>query len=74
MGLTDLTLGYDPATVATLSGGQDLFERYGELIGKIPGSEPLKTTAVTGRKLPPACVLSEGGVVSDVLATFVSGL
>ena len=71
MGLTDLTLGYDPATVATLSGGQDLFERYGELIGKIPGSEPLKTTAVTGRKLPPACVLSENDSLAKLLTTFV---
>ena len=71
MGLTDLTLGYDPATVAKFSGGQSLFERYAELVSKVRGSEPLKTAAVTGRKLPPACVLSEGDAVSNLLTTIV---
>ena len=71
MGLTDLTLGYDPATVATLSDGQGVFKQYGELVGKVRGSEPLKTTAIAGRKLPPECLLGEADAVSNALTTFV---
>ena len=71
MGLTDLTLGYDPSSAKATPSAMSALEEYVKTIGTMPGAERAKPEWLQGHRLAPDSVISLQNKVVEALAELV---
>ena len=71
IGLTDLTLGFDPASADQAPSVRPLFDQYVERIEPLPDVEPAKSQFLRAYKLSPPVVVNLKSQIIEALADLV---
>ncbi len=71
MGLTDVTLGYDPSSVKHAPSVIGIFDNYVRRVGLLPGATGVKPAGLRGRHLNPEHVAVACDQIIDILTELV---
>ncbi len=73
MGLSDVSLGFDPSSAEKTPSVQAALEAYLSAVAALPGAEPVKTTWLRAHHLSPPVVVRQRRRIAEILANVVEG-